>query len=364
MTQLPAEPYDTLLLVSFGGPERMADVLPFLRHVTHGRDVPPERLAAVAAQYEAVGGVSPLNAANRRLLAAIQAKVSDLGLAVAWGNRHAEPFLADTLTALATAGSRRVLAFVTSAYSSYSGCRQYREELAAALGVVRAAGLQPPTVDRLRQYFDHPGFVEPFVDSTLAALAGLPSGSSQVRLLFATHSLPVAAAAVCGPAGGAYVAQHQAVAALVARRVNAETGMDYGWELVFQSRSGPPRVPWLEPDVNDRIDALAQTGTDAVVVVPIGFVSDHMEVVWDLDTVAAQRCRAAGMAFARASTPGTDARFAGMVRELVLERTAGGARRALSPGGPAPDRCPASCCPNPAGRLPAVGEAGPATLSG
>ena len=348
--------YDAVLLVSFGGPEGPDDVVPFLENVTRGRGIPRDRLEQVGAHYALFGGVSPINAQNRALLDALRAELADAGvdLPVYWGNRNWDPYLADTLRDMRDAGVRRALAFVTSAYSSYSGCRQYRENLAAARAEVDGA----PEIDKVRHYFDHPGFVEPFVDATLSALASLPDAVQPgARLVFTTHSIPVAAADSSGPDGGAYVAQHRAVAGLVAGRVAEATGVDRPWDLVFQSRSGPPTQAWLEPDISDHLEALATEGAPGVVVVPIGFVSDHMEVVYDLDTVAAADAERLGLPMARAATPGTDPRFVAMVCELVQERLAdrpAAERRALSPLGPWRDVCSAGCCPNPRGPRPAV----------
>lgn len=350
--------YDALLLVSFGGPEGPDDVVPFLENVTRGRGIPRERLEEVGAHYRLFGGVSPINAQNRALLDALRVELAEAGvdLPVYWGNRNWDPYLTDALAAMRDDGVRRALAFVTSAYSSYSGCRQYRENLAAARAEVEGA----PEVDKVRHYFDHPGFVEPFVDATVAALAGLPDAVQPgARLVFTTHSIPVAAAESSGPDGGAYLAQHRAVAGLVAARVAEATGVDRPWDLVFQSRSGPPTQPWLEPDISDHLEELVAQGVPGVVVVPIGFVSDHMEVVYDLDTVAAADAERLGLPFARAATPGVDPRFVAMVRELVQERlddVAPAARRALSTLGPWRDVCAAACCPNPRGARPAVAE--------
>ena len=350
--------YDAILLVSFGGPEGPDDVVPFLENVTRGRGIPRERLAQVGAHYALFGGVSPINGQNRDLLDALRPALVAAGvdLPVVWGNRNWDPYLTDTLAELQAAGAHRVLAFVTSAYSSYSGCRQYRENLAAAL---------PPEpsfqIDRIRQYFDHPGFVEPFVDSTVRALAELPdSVRVDARLVFTTHSIPVAAADESGALdvpGGAYLAQHRAVANLVAQGVRAETGVDYAWDLVFQSRSGPPTQAWLEPDISEHLEELSADGVPGAVIVPIGFVSDHMEVIYDLDTLAAETARELGLPMTRAATPGTDPRFVAMIVDLVQERLLArpsAERKALSPLGPWAEVCAPGCCPNPRGPRPAL----------
>jgi len=352
-------PYDALLLVSFGGPEGPDDVIPFLQNVTRGRGIPPERLADVGQHYHLFDGVSPINAQNRELLAAIRAELADhaLVLPVYWGNRNWAPYLEDALTEMAEDGARRALVLVTSAYASYSGCRQYRENLADARAAV---GARAPELDKLRHYFNHPGFIEPMVERTLEALAALPAQTrAGAHLAFCTHSIPTAQAATSGPAGDAYVTQHLETAGLVADGVERRTGRRHPWRLVFQSRSGPPSQPWLEPDVSDHLTDLHAQGVPSAVLVPIGFVSDHMEVRYDLDTEAMARAGELGLPVTRAATVGADPRFVAMVRELVLERAgaASGAppeRCALGRLGPSHDVCPAGCCPNPRAPRPAV----------
>jgi ferrochelatase len=355
-------PYDALLLVSFGGPERAEDVIPFLENVTRGRGIPPERLEAVAQHYYDLGGRSPINDQNRAFVTAIEEDLRSAGidLPVYWGNRNWDPFLTDALDRMRSDGIRRAACLLTSAYSSYSGCRQYRENLADAVAEVTSSGSGVPRLDRLRHYFNHPGFVEPMVDATLSALADLAdSARREAHLLFVTHSVPVAMNEASGPDGGAYVAQHRTVVDEVAERVRQETGHRYPSELVFCSRSGPPHVPWLEPDVNDRIEQLSSDGATGVVVVPIGFVSDHMEVIYDLDTEARQTADKIGLPFARAATAGVDPRFVSMVRELLVERAAverGLEARRPTVGGTSPswDVCPVGCCANPRGPRPAL----------
>lgn len=330
------ESYDALLLQSFGGPEGPDDVLPFLRNVTRGRGVPEERLAEVAEHYLHFGGVSPINEQNRQLLAAIRADFAahGLDLPVYWGNRNWDPYLVDTLRQMGKDGVRRALAFATSAYSSYSSCRQYQDDIVAARAEI---GPDAPTIAKLRHFYNHPGFIEPFVDATRTALGEVGPES---RLVFTAHSIPVSMARQSGPAGDLYVTQLTEAARLIAG------GADF--DLVWQSRSGPPQVPWLEPDINDHLEALAHKGIRSVVVIPVGFVSDHMEVRWDLDEEAAQTAARLGMRFARAATPGVDPRFVAMVRELVLERMEPGCpRRALGRLGAAHDVCPTDCCPAP-----------------
>jgi ferrochelatase len=364
---LDTSPYDALLLVSFGGPEKPEDVVPFLENVTRGRGIPRERLEEVGEHYFAFGGRSPINDQNRAFIAAVEEDFRSTGidLPVYWGNRNWDPFLADTLRQMRDDGVRRAACLLTSAYSSYSGCRQYRENLADA---VAAVGAGAPRLDRLRHYFNHPGFVEPMVDATLSALADLgDSARRDAHVLFVTHSVPEAMNETSGPDGGAYVAQHRVVADEVGERVRQETGHRYPTELVFCSRSGPPHVPWLEPDVNDRIEELARHGVGGVVVVPIGFVSDHMEVIYDLDTEAMATAERLGVDAVRVPTSGTDARFVAMVRDLLVERAAverGETVQRSAVGGWSAcwDRCAADCCPNPRAPLPALSQLPPGEL--
>jgi protoporphyrin/coproporphyrin ferrochelatase len=355
-------PYDALLLVSFGGPERPEDVVPFLENVTRGRGIPRERLEEVGEHYYLFGGRSPINDQNRDFLAAMREDLSSAGvdIPVYWGNRNWDPYLVDTLRRMAKDGVRRAACLVTSAYSSYSGCRQYRENLADAAAAV---GARAPRLDRLRHYFNHPGFVEPMVDSTLAALAELDDNvRHDAHIVFVTHSIPIAMNDGSGPGGGAYVAQHLSVAGAIEERVRQETGHRYAGELVYCSRSGAPHVPWLEPDVNDHLELLAARGVRGVVVVPIGFVSDHMEVVYDLDTEARASAEKLGLVFVRAATAGLDPRFVAMARDLLLERAATErgeevARAVVGSLEPSWDVCPRGCCPNARGpRLALCGE--------
>jgi protoporphyrin/coproporphyrin ferrochelatase len=356
------QPYDAVLLVSFGGPEQPDDVIPFLENVTRGRGVPRERLEEVAEHYHRFGGRSPINDQNRAYVAAVEEDLRAAGLDVPvyWGNRNWHPYLADTLGRMQADGVRRAACVLTSAYSSYSGCRQYRENLADAVALTEEKHGAAPRLDRLRHYYNHPGFVEPMVDATLTALADLAdSARRDAHLLFVTHSVPESMNEASGPQGGAYVAQHRAVAEEIGERIRQETGHRYPTELVFCSRSGPPSVRWLEPDINERIDELADHGVGGIVVVPIGFVSDHMEVIYDLDTEASASAEKAGMAFARAATAGVDPRFVAMVRDLLVERAA--AERGEEPRRatvaslvPSWDRCPAGCCSNPSGPRPAL----------
>jgi protoporphyrin/coproporphyrin ferrochelatase len=326
--------FDAVLIVSFGGPEGPDDVQPFLDNVTRGRDVPPERLAEAGAHYVHFQGVSPLNEQCRRLRDSLSAELTAHGhdLPVYWGNRNWQPYLADTVARMADDGVERALAIVTSAYSSYSSCRQYLGDLEQARATV---GDRAPSIEKIRPYFDHPGFVDPFRDAVTEALAELDDPLAP--LVFTAHSIPVAMASTCD-----YEQQLLAAAGLV-----AEAAPESAWSLVWQSRSGPPRVPWLEPDVNEHLRSLADHGHDTAVIVPIGFVSDHMEVVWDLDHEAAATATAAGIRIARAASPGTqpDRRFVTMWRELIEERLLGAPRRALSTLAERPVPCAADCCP-------------------
>ena len=352
------DPYDALLLVSFGGPERPEDVVPFLRNVTAGKDIPDERLVEVGAHYDLFGGRSPINDQNRALLAAIREDLGSNGIEIPvyWGNRNWDPYLADTIAKMTADGITRAACLVTSAYSSYSGCRQYRENLADAVAKVPGA----PRLDRLRHYFNHPGFVEPNVDATLASLASLPDDvRREAHLVFVTHSIPLSMNAASGPIGDAYVHQHRSVMDEISDRVREETGHRYPSSLVYCSRSGPPAVPWLEPDINDHLRALHAREVPAAVLIPIGFVSDHMEVVYDLDTEAMATARELGMVCERAATAGVDPRFVAMVRDLLLERAS--VERGEDPPravvGAVPsawDVCAAGCCANPRGPRPAL----------
>ncbi|MFF3944491.1 ferrochelatase [Streptomyces sp. NPDC001902] len=366
-----ATPYDALLLLSFGGPEGPDDVVPFLENVTRGRGIPRERLKEVGQHYFLFGGVSPINAQNRELLEALRKDFAEHGLdlPVYWGNRNWSPYLTDTLRELAGDGHRRVLVLATSAYASYSGCRQYRENLADSLATLEAEGHPVPRVDKLRHYFNHPGFVRPMTDAVLTALATLPEDVRDgAHLAFTTHSIPTAAADTSGRpeahtedgAGGAYVAQHLDTARVIADAVREATGTDRPWKLVYQSRSGAPHIPWLEPDICDHLEELHASGAPAAVMVPIGFVSDHMEVKYDLDTEATAKAAELGLPVARAATVGADPRFAAAVRELVLERAA--TERGLTPErcalgalGPSHDVCPVGCCPARSPRPAAAG---------
>jgi ferrochelatase len=363
--------YDAIVLASFGGPEGQDDVLPFLRNVTRGRGIPDERLEEVSHHYRAFGGISPINGQNRALRAAMEAELRRRGidLPVYWGNRNWAPFIADTLQEAYDAGHRRILAVTTSAYSSYSSCRQYREDLGMALVETGLEGLLE--VDKTRQYFDHPGFVEPFVEGVSeglakvrASLAERGEANAPVHIMFATHSIPTGDAEASGPRNGeggpayqdgAYVAQHLATAQAVLDRIPEAAGVD--WSLVYQSRSGAPHIPWLEPDVNDALRERSAEGVRGVVIVPLGFVSDHMEVAWDLDTEALETCRELDMVADRVPTPATHEKFVAGLIDLVAERTIENNiadRPATTALGPWFDVCRPNCCANRRGEKPTI----------
>jgi protoporphyrin/coproporphyrin ferrochelatase len=353
--------YDAFLLLSFGGPEGPDDVMPFLRNVTRGRGVPEERLMEVAEHYYAQGGVSPINAQCRDLLAAVGADFAARGvdLPLYWGNRNWQPLLTTTVARMASDGVRRAVAFVTSAYSSYSACRQYRDDIERALA---EAGPDAPVIDKVRPYFNHPGFIEPFADAARAALRTLPPQAQDgARLVFTAHSVPEAMAAASGSpsagsarpgaAGGRYAAELAEAARLITGKVRAPSSPERAagdcpprFDLVYQSRSGAPGVPWLGPDIGDHLAKLAADGVPGVVIVPVGFTSDHMEVVHDLDVEAAGAAAAMGLPLARAAAPMPDERFAAMVTDLVLERLGRAGPHSLGGFGPAAGDCPADCC--------------------
>jgi ferrochelatase len=374
--------YDAILLASFGGPEGQDDVIPFLRNVTRGRGIPEERLEEVAHHYRAFGGVSPINDQNRELKAALEAELERRGIdmPVLWGNRNWNPYLREALTEANERGFTKLIAIGTSAYSSYSSCRQYREDYAIALEETGLGDVL--AIDKVRQFFDHPGFVQPFIDGVKKGLADVAAkgiAPEHTHVLFSTHSIPSSDAARSGPAsrgfgeGGAYAAQHLAVAEVVMHEAgaafpelaavpelvegDASTGSatagasttDIAWSLVYQSRSGPPSMPWLEPDINDAITELAATGIKAVVIVPLGFVSDHMEVKWDLDTEAMVTSAEHDIFAVRVPTPGVHAAYVSGLIDLVLERRDGvplEERPAMTELGPWYDVCRPGCCEN------------------
>jgi len=311
--------YDALLLVSFGGPECREDVIPFLENVLRGRNVPRERMLAVAEHYYHFDGKTPINDQNRALIAALTEL--GVGLPIYWGNRNWNPLLPDTLRKMSEDGVTRALALVTSAFSSYSGCRQYRENIEAARGLLNIQ------IDKLRVFYNHPGFIEAMVERCRAVLT--PSA----QLIFTAHSIPVAMAQT-----SCYQAQLEESCRLVA----AELGHT-NWRLIYQSRSGSPAQPWLGPDICEYLKELAP-GAE-IVIAPIGFLSDHMEVIYDLDTEARELCDKLGIKMVRAATVGTHPKFVSMIRDLVRERTEGTPRLALGELGPSHDVCPVDCCP-------------------
>lgn len=325
-------PYDALLVVSFGGPDKPEDVMPFLENVTRGRGIPRERLESVAEHYYHFGGKSPINEQNLELIEAVRQELARQGLdlPVYFGNRNWHPLLSDTLRQMAGDGVHKALAFFTSAFSSYSGCRQYRENILAARAEVGEAA---PEVDKLRAFWNHPGFLEPMADSMRQVCTGLDA--QRTAVLFTAHSIPNSMAENCR-----YEQQLQEACRIVADLAGVS---DY--ELDYQSRSGSPHVPWLEPDVCDRIRQLAAEGKTEMVVLPIGFISDHMEVLYDLDTEALELCQELGVRLHRLPTIGTHAQFVQMIVELVKERCGLQAeKRALGTSGPSHDVCPTNCC--------------------
>lgn len=367
LTASSLAPYDAVLLLSFGGPEKPEDVLPFMRNVTRGKGIPEERLVEVSQHYALFGGRSPINDQNRALLAALRAEMDARGLdaPLVWGNRNWEPYTEGALADLRERGAGRVLALVTSAYGSYSGCRQYREHVAAALAGV--AGVDPVPagaeavagvrVDKLRHYFNHPGFVRANADAVVEAFGELAERTGRPvadvvadsPLLFVTHSIPLAMEAGSAAARPGYVAQHEDACTQVAELVAAELGTEPSWSLAFCSRSGPPSQPWLEPDINDVLTERAAAGVTGVVMSPIGFVSDHMEVAYDLDTEAMATARELGVTAVRAGSASTRAPFVAGLVDLMVERAA--AERGEQPERVTvgaldawPDRCAVGCC--------------------
>lgn len=339
--------YDAILVVSFGGPEGMNDVMPFLQNVLRGRVVPPERLKSVARHYELFQGISPINEQNRQLIAALTLLLNAEGphLPIYWGNRNWHPLLADTVKRMVDDGIKRALAFVTSAYSSYSGCRQYLENIEEARAQVGPAA---PVIDKLRAYYNHPGFINPNIENVTAALNQIPaSRRGQAHLIFTAHSIPQEMAASCN-----YRAQLLEAGGLIAKGAGSDS-----WRLAYQSRSGPPQQQWLEPDICDYLREVHAAGITDVVVAPIGFISDHMEVKYDLDTEARLLAESLGMNFVRAATVGIHPEFVRMIRELITERIeTGTTRRSLGTLGPRPDVCAIDCCLKPTLPPPPVAQ--------
>lgn len=344
-------PYDAVLLVSFGGPERDEDVVPFLRNVTVGKDIPDERLKVVGEHYFGFGGKSPINDQNKALMQALERELAErrISIPIHWGNRNWEPYLPDALEGLRDEGAQRVVCIVTSAYSSYSGCRQYRENLHDAAQAVPGS----PHLDRVRHYFNLPGFISAMAQGVRDTLVGMPA---HTRLAFVTHSIPKTMNESSGPTGGAYVEQH-----LDAMRAILSQVGDYQADLVFCSRSGPPGMAWLEPDISDHLRDLADAGTTHVVMIPLGFISDHMEVIYDLDTEAMSSAATLGLTARRAPTAGTHPDFVAGLVDLLLERAAMARGETLDQPtvgslGPCPSVCTQTCCPNPRVQRPAIWE--------
>lgn len=336
-------PYDALLLVSFGGPERREDVLPFLENVLRGKPVPRERMLEVAEHYYHFEGVSPINAQCRELMAALRTELDAAGITLPlfWGNRNWHPLLPDTLREMGQQGVRRALAIFTSAYSSYSGCRQYRENISVAR---EAVGPTAPEVDKVRVFYNHPQFIAANVDRLRTAIAELPPEQAAAATIFFTaHSIPLSMANHCD-----YVRQLTETC----RLITAELGWPAErWQLVYQSRSGRPHDPWLEPDIGDALRTLHLRGGKAAVIAPIGFLSDHMEVLYDLDHEARDLCTELGMTMVRAGTVGCHPQFVAALRDLIEERLTGREKRqAIGEFGPNHDVCPANCCLYPIGR--------------
>ena len=327
--------YDAILLVSFGGPEGPEDVMPFLENVLRGKNVPRARMLEVAEHYNHFGGVSPINDQNRKLLAAIKQELAEhqIDLPVYWGNRNWHPMIADTLREMQRDGIRNALAFFTSAYSCYSGCRQYRENIMEAQVDL---GDGAPQVHKLRMFFNHPDYIAASADRVREALMEIPEQRrAKTHFIFTAHSIPLGMAEGCR-----YSTQLQEASRLVMEEIG-----DFSWNLVYQSRSGPPSQPWLEPDVCDYLESLQQNSEiDDVVIMPIGFVSDHMEVLFDLDTEAKEICEKIGIQMVRAKTVGTHPRFISMIRQLILERTDGQPKQAIGRMPPNHDVCPVDCC--------------------
>ena len=341
-------PYDAVLFVSFGGPEGPDDVIPFLENVLRGRNVPRERMLEVAEHYYHFGGISPINSQIQALITAVESDMRANGLTVPiyWGNRNWKPLLNDTMQQMVDDGVKNALAFVVSGYSSYSGCRQYRENLMASQAAV---GEKAPQFGKIRVFYNHPDFIAANADRMLAALQQIPpEGRSQVRVAFTAHSIPESMASSCN-----YVAQLQETCRLVAEAVGVDASR---WKLVYQSRSGRPQDPWLDPDICDHVKQLSTEGVSNLIIMPIGFLSDHIEVLYDLDDEAAKAAKECGIHMVRGQTVGTHPRFVTMIRKLILERMSPDfPKEAIGQFGPNWDVCPVDCCPAPAMR-PTTGQ--------
>ena len=346
----PPAPYDAVFYVSFGGPEGMEDVMPYLDNVLRGKHVPEERKLEVAHHYESFGGISPINAQNREVIAALRDELAARGhaLPVYFGNRNWHPTIPDALRRMWEDGIRRPLAFVTSAFSCYSGCRQYRENLRDGLAAI---GRDDHTIDKIRVFYNHPGFIDSSADRVRDAYARVPEDlRDRMQLLFTAHSIPIAMART-----SRYEEQLREACRLVGEAVG-----DPDWRLVYQSRSGPPAQPWLEPDICEVLPGIRRGGARAVVIMPIGFVSDHLEVLYDLDTEAREVCEEEGLFLARAGTVGAHPRYVAMIRELIEERLADNPTRlAIGRFGPSHDVCPPGCCAYQPTRPPAAAARAP-----
>lgn len=328
----PSSPIDAILLVSFGGPEQPDDVMPFLKNVTRGRGVPEDRLKLVANQYLQFGGRSPINDQNRALLAALREDLSanNIFLPIYWGNRNWQPYLPDAVAEMAADGRKHAVAVVTSAYSSYSSCRQYQENISDAVASLN--GDATVRIDKIGQFYDEPGFVEPFVDGVVEHLAKARQqfSADEVAIAFTAHSIPGSLAATC---------RYEDQLRRTAQRIAEAAAVNCRWDLVFQSRSGAPHVAWLSPDINDHLTAISADGVSSVITVPIGFLSDHQEVIYDLDFTASNTASELGMEFSRVSTPGTDPRFVTTLRQMIQRHLTGeNTLRCLGD----------ACCPTPA----------------
>ncbi len=337
MADAEASQYDAILIVSFGGPEKREDVIPFLENVLRGKPVPRERMLEVAEHYYHFDGVSPINAQVRDFMEALRTELANakIHLPIYWGNRNWHPMLNETLLQMERDGIRKALAFMTSAYSSYSGCRQYRENILQACSEI---GSGAPQVDKIRVFYNHPGFVSANVDRILAAFDQLPLEARQTaHVAFTAHSIPLTMSNNCN-----YVRQLEECCRLIAESIHVPAER---WKLVYQSRSGRPGDPWLEPDIGDHLREIHTNGVNSVVIAPIGFVSDHMEVLFDLDEEAKQICDELGMTMARAQTVGSHPLFVACIRELIEERLGlRSERRAIGQYGPNHDVCPVDCC--------------------
>ena len=330
-----ARDYDAILVMSFGGPEGMDDVMPFLENVTRGRNIPHQRLLEVSEHYRHFGGVSPINAQNRALISALEVELreNEIDLPIYFGNRNWHPMISDTVQQMKDDGIQRALAFFTSSFSSYSGCRQYREDIQKAIETV---GEGAPEFDKIRVFYNHPGFIHPVVDNVRSAIEKFPEDERDtVHIAFTAHSIPMGMAR-----NSAYETQLKEACRIVAEMIGTEN-----YNLVYQSRSGPPQVPWLKPDILDYMDDIAEQGVKNLVIMPIGFVSDHLEVMFDLDTEAVEKAEELGMKMVRAATVGTAKPFVRMIRELILERMSDNPDRLALGDFPANhDICPLNCC--------------------